>query len=169
MHKMDEAVLSLFTEIPAQMTTFHLYFALWNRRHHISWTFHIQILTNLHFTLCKNYLHYVDYLQMPIFSPELLKHCSRNWPSLDLTALHAILCITAPRADMSNYKNKQIPQKTGFASYLVSKSHGSEVGTSCDQQVFSSCHATIVTLPLNFSPQTTGKKTHWHLRVGVSD
>ena len=46
------------------------------------------------------------------------------------------LHITAPRADISNYENKQIPQKTGLASYLVSKSHGSAVRNCRDQRVF---------------------------------
>ena len=79
------------------------------------------IYQNLHYTLCKNYLHYIHYLQTSIFLPELSKHRSRNSPSLNFTALRAVLRITALRADMSNCENKQIPQKTGLASYLVSK------------------------------------------------
>ena len=94
------------------------------------------IYQNLHYTLCKNYLHYIHYLQTSIFSPQLSKHCSRNSPSLNLTALRAVLRITAPRAGMSNYVNKQIPLKTGLASYLVSKLHGSEVRNFRDQRVF---------------------------------
>ena len=48
------------------------------------------IYQNLHYTLCKNYLHCIHYLQTSIFSPELSKHCSRNSPSLNLTALRAV-------------------------------------------------------------------------------
>ena len=94
------------------------------------------IYQNLHCTLCKNYLHCIHYLQTSIFSPELSKHCSRNLPFLNLTALRAVLRITAPRAGVSNYVNKQIPLKTGLASYLVSKLHGSEVRNYRDQRVF---------------------------------
>ena len=57
---------------------------------------------------------------------------------------------------MSNYENKQIPQKTGLASYLVSKSYGSAVRNCRDQRVFSR------SLPdrgsAAVSQPTTGKK-----------
>ena len=113
------------------------------------------IYQNLHYTLCKNYLHYIyiHYLQTSIFSLELSKHCSRNLPFLNLTALRAVLCITAPRAGMSNYVNKQIPLKPGLAGYLVSKLHGSEVRNCRDQRVFFS-HSS----PLNFCRKQQEKK-----------
>ena len=50
---------------------------------------------------------------------------------------------------MLDYENKQIPQKTGLASYLVSKSHGSEVLNCRDKRVFFSL-VTIAVSPLNF-------------------
>ena len=100
-------------------------------------------ITNLHHTHCKNYVHYIHYLQT------LSKRCSRNLQSLILIALRAAIRITAPKEDMSNYENKQIPQKTGLASYLVSKSHGSEVRNCSDQRVFSPL-VTIAASPLNF-------------------
>ena len=64
---------------------------------------------------------------------------------------------TAPRADMSNYENKQIPQKTGLASYLVSKSHGSAVRNCRDLRVFFPL-ATRSRLRRLISQPTTGKK-----------
>ena len=99
------------------------------------------------------YIIYIHYLQTSVFSPELSKHCSRNLPSLNLTALRTVLRITAPRAGMSNYVNKQIPLKTGLASYLVSKLHGSEVRNCRDQRVFFS-HSS----PLNFCRKQQEKK-----------
>ena len=74
-----------------------------------------------------------------------------------LIALRAILRIAAPHEDMSNYENKQIPQKTDLASYLVSKSHGSEIRNCRDQRVlFPARHNRDFAAQL--SPQTTGKK-----------
>ena len=116
------------------------------------------IYQNLHYTLCKNYLHYIHYLQTSIFSPELSKHCSRNLPSLNLTALRAVLRITAPRAGMSNYVNKQIPLKTGLASYLVSKLHGSEVRNCRDKRCFFLPLVTITASLLNFCRKQQEKK-----------
>ena len=58
----------------------------------------------------------------------------------------------SPHKDMSKYENKQIPQKTGLASYLVSKSHGSEVRNCRDQRVF---FRSIFTA-------NNRKKTLWH-------
>ena len=116
------------------------------------------IYQNLHYTLCKNYLHYIHYLQTSIFSPQLSKHCSRNLPSLNLTALRAVLRITAPRAGMSNYVNKQIPLKTGLASYLVSKLHGSEVRNCRDKRCFFLPLVTITASLLNFCRKQQEKK-----------
>ena len=117
------------------------------------------IYQNLHYTLCKNYLHYIHYLQTSIFSPELSKHCSRNSPSLNLTALRAVLCITAPCAGMSNYVNKQIPLKTGLASYLLFQ-NCMEVRfvTSVTRGFFSPTRHNRG-FAAQFLPQTTGKKT----------
>ena len=46
-----------------------------------------------------------------------------NLPSVHFEYLRPVLRFAASRADMSNYGGKKIPQKTGLASYLVSKSH----------------------------------------------
>ena len=46
-----------------------------------------------------------------------------NFPSVHFEYLRPVLRFAASRADMSNYGSKQIPQITGLASYLVSKSH----------------------------------------------
>ena len=70
------------------------------------------------------------------------------------------LHITAPRADKSNYENKQIPQKTGLASYLVSKSHGSAVRNCRDQRVFFPL-VTRSRLRRCFAANNR-KKTLWH-------
>ena len=123
MHKTDEEVLSLLTGNPSTDDNFAAMFCSLERTpsNKLNFPYPDIIYQNLHYTLCKNYLHYIHYLQTSIFSPQLSKHCSRNSPSLNLTALRAVLRITAPRAGMSNYVNKQIPLKTGLASYLVSK------------------------------------------------
>ena len=148
------------------MTTLRLYFAPWNAHRQISWTFHIQVLyIKIYITHSAKiiYIIYIHYLQTSVFSPELSKHCSRNLPSLNLTALRAVLRITAPRAGMSNYVNKQIPLKTGLASYLVSKLHGSEVRNCRDQRVFFS-HSS----PLNFCRKQQEKKNFWHPGYTIS-
>ena len=123
MHKTDEEVLSLLTGNPSTDDNFAAMFCSLERTpsNKLNFPYPDIIYQNLHYTLCKNYLHYIHYLQTSIFSLQLSKHCSRNSPSLNLTALRAVLCITAPCAGMSNYVNKQIPLKTGLASYLVSK------------------------------------------------
>ena len=100
-----------------------------------------------------SYLERNKYLHTSIFSPELLKHYSRHSPSLNLTALSAVLRITTSGADMSNYENKQIPPKC----YLVSKLHGSEVRNCRDQRVFLPARHDRG-FAAQFSPQTTGEK-----------
>ena len=138
MHKTDKEVLSLLTGNPSTDDNFVAMFCSLERTpsNKLNFPYPDIIYQNLHYTLCKNYLHYIHYLQTSIFSLQLSKHCSRNSPSLNLTALRAVLRITAPRAGMSNYVNKQIPLKTGLASYLVSKLHESEVRNFRDQRVF---------------------------------
>ena len=102
-----------------------------------------------------------DDVQTSIFSPELSKHCSRNRHSSIWQHFAPFLHITAPRAVMSNYENKQIPQKTGLATYLISKSHGSAVGNCRDQRMFFPL-VTRSRLRRSISQPTTGKKTLWH-------
>ena len=98
MHKTDEEVLSLLTGNPSTDDNFAAMFCSLERTpsNKLNFPYPDIIYQNLHYTLCKNYLHYIHYLQMPIFSPELSKHCSRNSPSLNLTALRAVLRITSP-------------------------------------------------------------------------
>jgi len=74
----------------------------------------------------------------------------------------SFLHITAQRADMSNYENKQIPQKTALASYLVSKSHGSAVRNCRDQRVFFPLVTRSRLRRSMISQPTTGKNTLWH-------
>ena len=142
------------------MTTLRLYLTLWNGHRRISWTFHIQILCNkftLHtlqklFTLCTDvnlFTVVIDTLFTNLAIPQFYNITRR---------FH----ITALRADMSNYENKQIQQKTGLASYLVSNSHGSEVRNCRNQRVsFPSCHDRGFARA-QFPPQTTGKRNLWH-------
>ena len=163
MHKTDEEVLSLLTGNPSTDDNFVAMFCSLERTpsNKLNFPYPDIIYQNLHYTLCKNYLHYIHYLQTSIFSLQLSKHCSRNSPSLNLTALRAVLCITAPRAGMSNYVNKQIPLKTGLASYLVSKLHESEVRNFRDQRVFFS-HLSRSGLRRSIFATNNRKKNFWH-------
>ena len=160
MHKTDEEVLSLLTGNPSTDDNFAAIFCSLEcaPSNKLNFPYPDIIYQNLHYTLCKNYLHYIHYLQTSIFSPQLSKHCSRNLPSLNLTALRAVLRITAPRAGMSNYVNKQIPLKTGLASYLVSKLHGSEVRNYRDKRCFFLPLVTITASLLNFCRKQQEKK-----------
>ena len=139
------------------MTTTRLYFALWNRNRRISWTFHIQILYNkftLH-TLQTIFTLYTLFTDVNSFTGVIETLLTKfAFPESD--RLRPVLRIIAPRADMSNYENKKIPQKTGLASYLVSKSHGSEVRNCRDQWVFFPPRHDRG-FAAQFSPQTTGK------------
>ena len=131
------------------MTTLRLYFAFWNGHRRISGTFHIQILYNkfTSHTLQKLFTLYTLFTDVNLFTGVietlLTKFAIPHFDSITRRFTHH-----SPHKDMSKYENKQIPQKTGLASYLVSKSHGSEVRNCRDQRVFSA----------QFSPQTTGKK-----------
>ena len=98
-----------------------------------------------------------DDVQTSIFSPELSKHCSRNRHSSIWQHFAPFLHITAPRAVMSNYENKQIPQKTGLATYLISKSHGSAVGNCRDGEDVFPARYPIAASPLNFAANNRKK------------
>ena len=65
----------------------------------------------------------------------------------------------APRAVMSNYENKQIPQKTGLATYSISKSHGTAVTRGCFSR---SLPAPIAASPLNFAANNRKKNPFAH-------
>ena len=139
------------------MTTMRLYFALWNRNRRISWTFHIQILYNkftLH-TLQTIFTLYTLFTDV-IVSPELSKHCSRNSPFPNLTD-YAPFCASLLHVQTCQItKTKRSHKKTGLASYLVSKSHGSEVRNCRDQRGFFPPRHDRG-FATQFSPQTTGK------------
>ena len=73
MHKTYEAVLSLFTGNPSTDDNFAVCSLERTPSNKLNFPYPDIILTNLHYTLCKNYLHNIHCLQTSIFSPKLSK------------------------------------------------------------------------------------------------
>ena len=144
MHKTYEAVLSLCTGNPSTDDNFAVCSLERTPSNKLNFPYP-DIISKIIYTIYT------------IYRRQSFHRSCRNSPSLNLTALRAVLRITAPRTNMSDYENKRIPQKTGLASYLVSKSHGSEVLNCRDQRVFFSL-VTIAVSPLNFRRRQQEKK-----------
>ena len=72
LHETDEAVLSLLTGNPSRDDNFAAIFFSLERTpsNKLNFPYPDIIYQNLCYTLCKNYLHYIHYLQTSIFSPE---------------------------------------------------------------------------------------------------
>jgi len=157
MHKTDEAVLSLLTGNPSTDDNFAAIFCSLERTPSNKLNFPYPDINKfiLH-TLQKLFTLCTLFTDVNLFTG-IIKTLLTKFAIPQFDSISRRFTQHCPTCRHVQLRKQTDPTKTGLASYLVSKSHGSEVRNCRDQRVFFPARHDRGFVA-QFSPQTTGKK-----------